>query len=52
MRSGEVFIQMLLAYEMEVICGVPEDTSFVLYEAIHNVYPKIRHVILSERRLS
>jgi acetolactate synthase-1/2/3 large subunit len=41
---------MLLEYKVEVIFGVPGDTSLTLYEAIHDALPKIRHVMARDER--
>ena len=36
MRGAEALVQMLLEYKVEVVFGVPGDTSLALYEAIHD----------------
>ncbi len=50
MRGAEVLVRMLLEYKVEVIFGVPGDTSLTLYEAIHDALPKIRHVMARDER--
>ncbi len=50
MRGAEVLVQMLLEYKVEVIFGVPGDTSLTLYEAIHDAFPRIRHVMARDER--
>jgi len=50
MKGAEVLIQMLLEYKVEVIFGVPGDTSLPLYEAIYDAAPKIRHVMARDER--
>jgi acetolactate synthase I/II/III large subunit len=50
MQGAEVLVRMLLEYKVEVIFGVPGDTSLVLYEAIHDEIPKIRHVMARDER--
>lgn len=45
-----MLVRMLLEYKVEVIFGVPGDTSLALYEAIHDVIPKIRHVMARDER--
>ncbi len=50
MRGAEVLVRMLLEYKVEVIFGVPGDTSLHLYEAIHDALPKIRHVMARDER--
>lgn len=41
---------MLLEYRVEVIFGVPGDTSLPLYEAIYDAGPRIRHVMARDER--
>ena len=50
MKGAEVLVQMLLEYKVEVIFGVPGDTSLALYEAIYDAAPKIRHVMARDER--
>ncbi|HME44516.1 MAG TPA: thiamine pyrophosphate-binding protein [Syntrophorhabdales bacterium] len=50
MRGAEVLVRMLLEYKVEVIFGVPGDTSLTLYEAIHDALPGIRHVMARDER--
>src|SRR5208283_1376511 len=50
MRGAEVLVQMLLEYKVEVVFGVPGDTSLALYEAIHDAFPKIRHIMARDER--
>jgi len=50
MRGAEVLLQMLLEYKVEVIFGVPGDTSLPLYEAIYDAVPKIRHIMARDER--
>jgi acetolactate synthase I/II/III large subunit len=50
MKGAEVLVQMLLEYKVEVIFGVPGDTSLALYEALHDALPKIRHVMARDER--
>ena len=52
MKGAEVLIRMLLEYKVEVIFGVPGDTSLLLYEALHDALPKIRHVMARDERSS
>ena len=52
MRGAEVLVRMLLEYKVEVIFGVPGDTSLALYEAIYDQSPKIRHVMARDERSS
>ncbi|MDI6755134.1 MAG: thiamine pyrophosphate-binding protein [Thermodesulfobacteriota bacterium] len=50
MKGAEVLMQMLLEYKVEVIFGVPGDTSLPLYEAIYDAAPKIQHVMARDER--
>ncbi len=50
MRGAEILVQMLLEYKVEVIFGVPGDTSLALYEAIYDAAPRIRHVMARDER--
>ena len=50
MKGAEVLVQMLLEYKVEVIFGVPGDTSLPLYEALYDSAPKIRHVMTRDER--
>lgn len=50
MRGAEVLVKMLLEYKVEVIFGVPGDTSLPLYEAIYDVGTKIRHIMARDER--
>jgi acetolactate synthase I/II/III large subunit len=50
MKGADVLVQMLLEYKVEVIFGVPGDTSLPLYEAIYDAAPKIRHVMARDER--
>lgn len=50
MTGAETFVQMLLEYKVEVIFGVPGDTSLYLYEAIYDAMPKIRHIMARDER--
>lgn len=50
MNGAEALIQMLIEYKVEVIFGVPGDTSLPLYEAIYDAGPRIRHVMARDER--
>lgn len=50
MKGAEVLVQMLLEYKVEVIFGVPGDTSLPLYEALYDATPKIRHIMARDER--
>ena len=48
--GARVLVDMLIAYEVEVIFGVPGDTSLPLYDALHASRSKIRHVLARDER--
>ena len=50
MKGAEVLVEMLLEYKVEVIFGVPGDTSLPLYEALYDAIPKIRHIMARDER--
>lgn len=50
MRGADVLVQMLLEYKVEVIFGVPGDTSLPLYEALYDAGSKVRHVMARDER--
>lgn len=50
MTGAEVLVDMLLAYGVEVVFGVPGDTSLPLYEALHEAAPAIRHIMARDER--
>ena len=45
MNGAQVLVEMLQNYQVNVILGVPGDTSVPFYEAIHDARSKIRHVM-------
>ncbi|OGP88846.1 MAG: hypothetical protein A2156_07585 [Deltaproteobacteria bacterium RBG_16_48_10] len=51
MKGAEPLVRMLLEYQVEVIFGVPGDTSLPLYEALFHARRKIRFEISSELRM-
>jgi acetolactate synthase-1/2/3 large subunit len=50
MIGAQVLVKMLLEYKVEVIFGVPGDTSLPLYEAIYDTNGAIRHVMARDER--
>jgi acetolactate synthase-1/2/3 large subunit len=50
MTGAEVFVQMLKAYQVDVIFGVPGDTSVPLYDALYDAKSKIRHILARDER--
>jgi acetolactate synthase I/II/III large subunit len=50
MNGARVLVQMLKAYGVEVVFGVPGDTSIALYDALYDAQPAIRHVMARDER--
>ena len=50
MTGAQVLVRMLLEYNVEVIFGVPGDTSLPLYEAIYDAGDRIEHVLARDER--
>ena len=50
MNGSHVLVQMLQEYKVDVIFGVPGDTSIGLYEALYDAKPRIRHVMARDER--
>ena len=50
MNGASALVQTLLEYKVEVIFGVPGDTSLPLYEAIYDARPRICHVMARDER--
>jgi len=50
MIGAYVLVEMLQRYQVDVIFGVPGDTSIPLYEALYDARPKIRHVLARDER--
>ncbi|OGP57677.1 MAG: acetolactate synthase [Deltaproteobacteria bacterium RBG_13_49_15] len=50
MNGAQVLIRMLQEYKVEVIFGVPGDTSLPLYEALYDAGRGIRHVMARDER--
>ena len=50
MNGAQVLVEMLKAYEVEVIFGVPGDTTMPLYDALHAARGEIRHVMARDER--
>jgi acetolactate synthase-1/2/3 large subunit len=48
--GAQALVKMLLEYKVEVIFGVPGDTSLPLYEAIYDTHGAIRHVMARDER--
>jgi acetolactate synthase-1/2/3 large subunit len=50
MRGAQVLVEMLKAYEVKYIFGVPGDTSVPLYEALYDAGATIRHIMARDER--
>jgi acetolactate synthase I/II/III large subunit len=50
MTGAEAIVQILLAYEVEVIFGVPGDTNLPLYDALYHESARIRHILARDER--
>ena len=50
MNGAQVIVKMLQEQEVEVIFGVPGDTSIALYEALYDAAPAIRHILARDER--
>ncbi len=50
MNGAEILVAMLKAYEVEVIFGVPGDTTMPLYDALHAARGEIRHIMARDER--
>jgi acetolactate synthase-1/2/3 large subunit len=50
MRGAQILVDMLKAYRVSYIFGVPGDTSIPLYEALHDAGTGIRHIMARDER--
>ncbi|HEA65248.1 MAG TPA: hypothetical protein ENI07_00255 [Desulfobacterales bacterium] len=50
MNGAQAVVEMLLAYGVECVFGVPGDTSLHLYDALYDASPRIRHVLARDER--
>lgn len=50
MDGSHTLVEMLKAYEVDVIFGVPGDTSIPLYEALYDSRSSIRHIMARDER--
>lgn len=50
MNGAQVIVKMLQEHEVEVVFGVPGDTSIALYEALHDAAPEIKHIMARDER--
>jgi len=50
MNGATVLVKMLKEYDVQVIFGVPGDTSIQFYEALHDAQGDIVHVMARDER--
>jgi len=50
LNGGQLAVEMLKAYGVSVLFGVPGDTSLVLYDALCQARGEIRHVLARDER--
>lgn len=50
MNGSHVLVRMLQEYKVDVIFGVPGDTSIGLYEALYDAKSRIQHVMARDER--
>lgn len=50
MNGAQVLVEMLKAYGVEYIFGVPGDTTMPLYDALHAARGDIRHIMARDER--
>lgn len=50
LNGAQALVKMLVEYKVEVVFGVPGDTSLALYEAIYDTDGALRHVMARDER--
>ena len=50
MIGAEALVEMLKAYDVKVVFGVPGDTSILFYEALYDAQASLRHVMARDER--
>ena len=50
MVGAQILVEMLKQYQVDVIFGVPGDTSIALYEALYDAKSDIRHIMARDER--
>ena len=50
MRGSDIIVEMLVAYGVEYVFGVPGDTSIRLYDSLHERRDVITHVLARDER--
>lgn len=50
MNAAEALVEMLKAYEVEHVFGLPGDTTMVLYDALYHARDEVTHVMARDER--
>jgi acetolactate synthase-1/2/3 large subunit len=50
MRGADLLVEMLIAYGVEVVFGVPGDTNVPLYDAMRAAQDRLRHLMVRDER--
>lgn len=50
LSGAQALVKMLFEYKVDVVFGVPGDTSLALYEAIYDTHGAVRHVMARDER--
>lgn len=50
LSGGHLVVEMLKAYEVRYVFGVPGDTSLVLYDALYQAQGEITHILARDER--
>jgi acetolactate synthase-1/2/3 large subunit len=50
MKASQVVVEMLKAYDVRYVFGLPGDTSMALYEALYDARSEITHVLARDER--
>ncbi|MCF6247724.1 MAG: thiamine pyrophosphate-binding protein [Desulfobacula sp.] len=50
LSGAQIIVEMLIAYGVEVVFGVPGDTSLPLYDAFYHSSSKIKHILARDER--
>jgi acetolactate synthase-1/2/3 large subunit len=50
LHAAQALVEMLKAYEVEFVFGVPGDTSIPFYDALHAARDSVRHIMTRDER--
>ncbi len=50
MRGADLVVRMLMAYDVDVVFGIPGDTNVPLYDALREAQDGLRHVMARDER--